>query len=325
MSLIFISHVEEDSSIAVEIAQGLEQAGYTTWYHERDSVPGPPYLSQVGTAIEEAQVIVLIVSINALSSNQVNNEVIRGYESGKFFIPLLHDISHVEFQQRQPVWRQALAVSTSIRIPNQGVRTILPRVIAGLKALGLEPVTADYTGKVAADTRSGTGLTQTAKKSSKAVESGAKQRTKQESAIIGKPIEEVDIVTHKNWFWAGIVLSSLAVAIEIGSSLVVSRPIYEGSWESAFGVTLIFFSLPLLIPGVICIRKGMSRASLTKPPRGQVPYWWWVLPLLFGFVGGIISWSKLKDKNWFTTMNLLTLGIISTILWTIPIWVCRLS
>jgi hypothetical protein len=40
MSDIFISHVEEDEGIAQEIARGLESAGYTTWYYERDGVPG---------------------------------------------------------------------------------------------------------------------------------------------------------------------------------------------------------------------------------------------------------------------------------------------
>jgi hypothetical protein len=37
---IFISHVEEDSAVALQIAHGLEAVGYTTWYYERDSVPG---------------------------------------------------------------------------------------------------------------------------------------------------------------------------------------------------------------------------------------------------------------------------------------------
>ncbi len=38
---IFISHVAEDSSIAIQTAEALEAKGYSTWYYERDSVPGP--------------------------------------------------------------------------------------------------------------------------------------------------------------------------------------------------------------------------------------------------------------------------------------------
>lgn len=44
MSQIFISHIEEEESIATEIARGLEAAGYSVWFYERDSNPGSDYL-----------------------------------------------------------------------------------------------------------------------------------------------------------------------------------------------------------------------------------------------------------------------------------------
>jgi hypothetical protein len=37
---VFISHVEEDADLAVSLAGGLELAGFTTWYDERDTLPG---------------------------------------------------------------------------------------------------------------------------------------------------------------------------------------------------------------------------------------------------------------------------------------------
>lgn len=46
MADIFISYVEEDGDVAAELARGIEDAGYSAWYHERDSVPGPSYLIQ---------------------------------------------------------------------------------------------------------------------------------------------------------------------------------------------------------------------------------------------------------------------------------------
>ena len=52
---IFISHVAEDSSIAIQAAEALEAKGYSTWYYERDSVPGPAYLAQMGEAIDQCQ------------------------------------------------------------------------------------------------------------------------------------------------------------------------------------------------------------------------------------------------------------------------------
>ena len=48
MSDVFIAHVEEDADVALEIALSLEEAGYTTWCYEVDSIPGPSYLIQTG-------------------------------------------------------------------------------------------------------------------------------------------------------------------------------------------------------------------------------------------------------------------------------------
>ena len=139
MSDVFISHVEEDASIALEIARGLEAVGYTTWYYERDSVVGPLYLLQIGQAIEQSRAVVLIISPDSLASNQVTSEVVRAHESGKPFLPVLRDITHPQFQQRQPVWRQAVGASVAINLPPEGVTVILPRLIDGLRALGIRP------------------------------------------------------------------------------------------------------------------------------------------------------------------------------------------
>jgi hypothetical protein len=136
---IFISHTEEDADVAFAVAHGIELAGYSTWYYERDGVPGPAYLAQVGEAIERARAVVLVISPDSLGSSQVTNEVVRAYESGRPFLPVLRNITHAEFQQRQPVWRQALGASTSISIPPEGVPGIVERVIAGLRALGIQP------------------------------------------------------------------------------------------------------------------------------------------------------------------------------------------
>ncbi len=135
---IFISHVEEDAEMASEIAQGLEKAGYKAWYYERDSVGGLSYLLQTMKAIEHSQAVILLISPNSLSSNQVTKEVVRTHEAGKPFIPLLYGITHVEFQQRQPEWREAIGSATSVVIPKQGVSKILPRVTDGLASLGVK-------------------------------------------------------------------------------------------------------------------------------------------------------------------------------------------
>jgi len=136
---VFISHVEEDYDVASQIANGLEAAGYTTWYYERDSLPGPSYLLQTGQAIDESKSFVLIISPQSLGSQQVTGEVVQAHESGKPFIPVLSNITHVEFQRRQPEWRRAMGASTSINIPKEGVSAIIHRIVGGLKELGIQP------------------------------------------------------------------------------------------------------------------------------------------------------------------------------------------
>ena len=137
MSRIFISYAEEDRAITNDIAKGLEAVGYTTWYYERDSVPGPSYLLQMGEAIDEAEVLVLIVSPSSIPSNQVTSEVIRAHEKNKPFIPLLYGISHEEFQRRAPIWRQALGAFTSLGFTTEEMPRIILQIVDGLNAMGI--------------------------------------------------------------------------------------------------------------------------------------------------------------------------------------------
>lgn len=139
MSYIFIAHVEEDAGIALEIVHNLEKAGYRTWCYEVDSVPGPSYLVRTGEAVAQSQAMVIVISPHSLGSSQVTKEVVRAHESAKPFIPILRDITHAEFQKRQPEWREAIGSATSIRIPSEGVIAILPLITDGLKSLGIQP------------------------------------------------------------------------------------------------------------------------------------------------------------------------------------------
>jgi len=137
-SYIFISHIENDSAVAFEIAKGIEKAGYETWYHERDSLPGPSYLVQTSQAIIKSQAVVVIISQAAMSSTQMTKEVVRAHEAGKPFIPVLYGISHFDFKRRQPEWAEALGAAASVLIPTEGTASVIPRIVAGLRELGIE-------------------------------------------------------------------------------------------------------------------------------------------------------------------------------------------
>ena len=143
MGQIFISHVEENADVALGIADGLEEAGYGTWCYERDALPGPSYLLQTARQIESSAAVVLLISADSLGSHQVTAEVVRAHESARPFVPVLIGISHVEFAARQPEWREALGSSTSIALPPGGVALLLPRVVDGLRGLGIAPSDGD--------------------------------------------------------------------------------------------------------------------------------------------------------------------------------------
>ncbi len=138
MATVFISHVEEDRTLALEIARGLERAGYSTWYYERDSSPGLSYLLQVNRAIEACQFVVLLISPRSLDSNQVTAEVVRAHETGKSFVPVRAGISHEDFQRRRPEWNMAVGAAGSIAVPDDGASAILPEIIDGLGLLSTE-------------------------------------------------------------------------------------------------------------------------------------------------------------------------------------------
>ena len=108
--LVFISHVESDEALARAVADGIESAGtgIRAWFYERDTTGGLSYLIQIGEALDSAAAVVVLITDRALDSTQVTGEVVRAYESGTPFIPVLLGITHEEFRDRQPLWRQAL-------------------------------------------------------------------------------------------------------------------------------------------------------------------------------------------------------------------------
>ena len=83
---IFISHTDDDREIALALAEHLEEAGYRTWYYERDSIPGVPHMEQTTEAIEQSGAFLIIVSKISMGSDQVNMEFVKAFEES---VPIL--------------------------------------------------------------------------------------------------------------------------------------------------------------------------------------------------------------------------------------------
>jgi hypothetical protein len=56
-----------------------------------------------------------------------------------------------------------------------------------------------------------------------------------------------------------------------------------------------------------------------RQAKGGVSNWWWSLPIITGFVGGIITWVFNRSANRRKALYMLTLGILISLLWAIPI------
>src|SRR5439155_7223070 len=106
MNDVFISYVEADADLALQIALGLEER---TWCYGLDSLPGPSYLIQTGRAINNKHPGGRPGDLSAFSRLAAGGAGARAaLEAGKDCLPVLREITHIEFQNRQPEWREAL-------------------------------------------------------------------------------------------------------------------------------------------------------------------------------------------------------------------------
>lgn len=135
---IFISYVQEDGAVAYEIASGLESQGYSSWYYERDCPAGADYFEETHKAISDCEAMVIVISPRSLPSDQITREIVRAVESSKATFPLLLEVSHDDYAHRRPGWHQAMAAANATRIPPERIATVVPSLVAGLGAKGIQ-------------------------------------------------------------------------------------------------------------------------------------------------------------------------------------------
>lgn len=77
MPLIFISHANEDETLARAVCAFLESHGVTCWLARRDNRPGRSYAEELILAIERADGVVLLLSERANAAPFVRREIER--------------------------------------------------------------------------------------------------------------------------------------------------------------------------------------------------------------------------------------------------------
>ncbi len=69
---LVICHSSQDKAVADAACAALERAGVVCWIAPRDPLPGSPYGQQIIEAVENADVVLLIFSEHANSSEHVS-------------------------------------------------------------------------------------------------------------------------------------------------------------------------------------------------------------------------------------------------------------
>ena len=85
---VFVSYSSRDRVAAEVIRDGLERRGLHCWIAPRDVRPGADWSEEILGAIENAGLMLLVVSSNANASNQIKREVERAVNRGVPILPL---------------------------------------------------------------------------------------------------------------------------------------------------------------------------------------------------------------------------------------------
>jgi hypothetical protein len=125
----FVSYAGEDRDVAQSIARALNEMGIPTFY-DRDSLnPGDSIVEQIHEALAQVDFGVLVISPAFLEKNWPRHEtlqLVRAYIDGRTrLLPVRHNVSQEEVEERQPALADIWAVNTE-----DGLRAVV-RGLAG--------------------------------------------------------------------------------------------------------------------------------------------------------------------------------------------------
>jgi TolB-like protein len=88
---VFVSYASQDVAVADAIVATLEKNGLRCWIAPRDVTPGALYADGIIRAINDAKVMVLVLSASSIASKHVGKEVERASSKGRPIITLKVD------------------------------------------------------------------------------------------------------------------------------------------------------------------------------------------------------------------------------------------
>jgi hypothetical protein len=83
---VFISHAPKDRAIARQLARLLAKAdaGFRVWDPDEEIDPGDNWAKKVGKALQDAELMVVLLTPKAMDSGWIRNDIQFGLASKKF-------------------------------------------------------------------------------------------------------------------------------------------------------------------------------------------------------------------------------------------------
>lgn len=97
---LFISYSRKDSRFARKLARALEALGADVWIDTQDIEAGAAWTDEVQRGLDRSQVMLLVLSPDAMESKYVTAEWLYFVEQNKPLIPVLHRPTVLNFQLR---------------------------------------------------------------------------------------------------------------------------------------------------------------------------------------------------------------------------------
>src|ERR1700689_4624038 len=111
---VFVSYASQDAAFASAVVENLEQHGIKCWIAPRDVTPGSQYADEIVAAINDAKVLVLVLSEYAVASPHVGREIERAASKLRRIIVLRTDAAPLtrsfEYFLRESQWIDVAAL-----------------------------------------------------------------------------------------------------------------------------------------------------------------------------------------------------------------------
>lgn len=129
MTLIFISFSRKDKNFAEKLTNHLTHAGYEVWIDLQNISIGEVWSDETARGIERADIFIVLLSKNALSSQWVEREIFLAQRVGKKLIPIL-----IEDTEIPPALINLQYIDARNFSP-----TVLARIISAIQAIEYTP------------------------------------------------------------------------------------------------------------------------------------------------------------------------------------------